>query len=338
MTTDTPLVSICIPTYNRAGMVEKAIASALAQTYQNIEVIVVDNASTDNTREVMQQFANPRLSYHVNEKNLGLFGNFNRCIQLAQGEYIHILHSDDSIDNEFTEKCMQFFRAHPTVKMTTTSSRIVRDESTQNISYADRDLVFSAPDGLRNLLRERSFIICPSVTIHRGVYQDVGEYSLEYPYSSDLYQWFRIARKYDIGFVSGAWLNYRQGEHSESHRLLFSDPSGYLDTMKILVRMVAELGEERVLYNDEVNSAAHRTAGDCIYAGMVRIDTMREFSPFIFMGLAYTAWSLITPRTIRAFLSKTAMFFFIAFAGFMFCIRPLRLLVKKLMIRNEGGY
>ena len=89
--TDEPLVSICIPTYNRAGMIGRAIESALGQTHRNIEVIVVDNASSDNTDAIVAAYSDKRLTYIKNERNLGLFGNFNRCIELATGKFLHIL-------------------------------------------------------------------------------------------------------------------------------------------------------------------------------------------------------------------------------------------------------
>jgi len=98
MTEQSPSVSICIPTFNRSGMVERAIESALSQTYHDLEVIVVDNASDDNTEDVVASYADPRLKFFKNPKNLGLFGNFNRCIELSRGDLIHILHSDDYID------------------------------------------------------------------------------------------------------------------------------------------------------------------------------------------------------------------------------------------------
>ena len=84
-----PLVSICIPTYNRAGMVRKAIDSALSQSYQNIEVLVVDNASEDAIESVIAGYNDSRLQFFKNTKNLGIFGNFNRCIELSLS-LIHI--------------------------------------------------------------------------------------------------------------------------------------------------------------------------------------------------------------------------------------------------------
>lgn len=90
-----PLISVIIPTYNRADLIPRAIASATEQTYQNLEIIVVDDASGDSTTEVVKNIADSRLRYIRHEANLGGSTARNTGIDLAQGEYIAFLDSDD---------------------------------------------------------------------------------------------------------------------------------------------------------------------------------------------------------------------------------------------------
>jgi len=305
MMEDKPLVSICIPTYNRARMIPLAIESALAQSYPNIEVLVVDNASTDDTAAVVASFHDDRLKYFKNERNLGLFGNFNRCVELAAGEYIHILHSDDYVDSDFTTTCMAFFKDHPSVVMTSTRARIVNGEVERDIPCSDTDFILKAPEGFRRLLAFRSFIACPSVIIRRDVYRDVGLYSLEYPYSSDYYQYLKIARKHDIGFVRGACVCYRQGEHSESYRFLFSSPQGYTDMLRIFLQIQIDLGSDLQNYTAELQMAQRRFIRDCLFAGFTRADDMQGFSPWIFSGFAITCWTMEKPVSFFGLLRKT---------------------------------
>lgn len=103
-----PLVSILIPVYKREKLVVEAIDSALAQTYKNIEVIVVDNCSPDDTWGVLQQQAakDSRLKVCRNDSNLGPLRNWRRCIELASGEYGKILFSDDAIHPTYIEKTL----------------------------------------------------------------------------------------------------------------------------------------------------------------------------------------------------------------------------------------
>ena len=103
---NTPLVSIVIPVYNRESIVQKAISSALSQTYRNIEVIVSDNASTDNTWNVLNGFAqqDKRVSIFRNNENLGPVRNWEACFRQIKGKYVKIIWSDDYITEDYLEK------------------------------------------------------------------------------------------------------------------------------------------------------------------------------------------------------------------------------------------
>ena len=95
-----PLVTIGIPTYNRASsFLEDAIKSAVEQTYENIEIIVSDNVSTDHTEEVVKGFSDSRIRYFKHIKNTGMKNNFNACVEKARGDYFLLLCDDDLIDS-----------------------------------------------------------------------------------------------------------------------------------------------------------------------------------------------------------------------------------------------
>src|SRR5687767_5658396 len=86
-----PRVTIFIPTYNRAHWLGQSIESALAQTYPDFELIVSDNASTDETRDVVAAFDDPRLTYVRLDEHIGLNDHFNRCYGLATTEYMFLI-------------------------------------------------------------------------------------------------------------------------------------------------------------------------------------------------------------------------------------------------------
>jgi glycosyltransferase involved in cell wall biosynthesis len=90
-----PFFSIIIPTYNRAHSIRKAIESVLKQTFQNFEIIIIDDASTDNTKETIEEIVDQRIIYYRNEINQERCISRNKGIELAQGEYICFLDSDD---------------------------------------------------------------------------------------------------------------------------------------------------------------------------------------------------------------------------------------------------
>lgn len=104
-----PLVSILIPVYNREKIVSRAIDSALAQTYRNIEIIICDNASTDGTWSVLQEYAEKdnRVKIFRNETNVGPVRNWKECLNHATGEYVKFLWSDDEILPTFVETMLR---------------------------------------------------------------------------------------------------------------------------------------------------------------------------------------------------------------------------------------
>ena len=90
-----PLVSVCIPAYNNAEYIKDTIDSILNQTYQNIELVIVDDNSKDNTYELIQEIGDERIKLYHNDKNLGMSGNWNRCLSLCTGKYAKLVCADD---------------------------------------------------------------------------------------------------------------------------------------------------------------------------------------------------------------------------------------------------
>lgn len=118
------LVTIAIPTYNRADFyLRQALTCALNQTYSNIEIIVADNCSTDDTRTLVADIADSRLRYFRHEVNIGGNNNFNFCVGQAKGKYLLLLHDDDLVDEDFVETCVQAAADTPDVGMIRTGMR-----------------------------------------------------------------------------------------------------------------------------------------------------------------------------------------------------------------------
>lgn len=123
-----PLVSIGIPTYNRMELLKRSIKSALIQEYENIEVIVSDNASTDETRNVCLSFRDKdvRLKYFRQQKNVGPNANFDAVLKEASGQYFMWLGDDDWIDASYVSSCVQQFASDPTMALVSGVPRYYR--------------------------------------------------------------------------------------------------------------------------------------------------------------------------------------------------------------------
>lgn len=106
-----PLFSICIPTFNRREMLCQAIRSAINQTYDNIEVVISDNASDDGTSEAVRALADPRIRYFRNDTNIGGAGNWERCVHLARGQFFSWLQDDDLLLPHFVSTAVRALRS-----------------------------------------------------------------------------------------------------------------------------------------------------------------------------------------------------------------------------------
>lgn len=107
-----PKITIAIPTYKRNHLIKDAINSAVSQiSFSDYEIIIVDNDNDFNNKElekIIKEYKNDKISYYKNEKNMGMYGNWNRCIELAKGEYISILNDDDWLEPNFLKEICKY--------------------------------------------------------------------------------------------------------------------------------------------------------------------------------------------------------------------------------------
>ncbi len=110
-----PKVSVLIPVYNAAPFLEASINSVLQQTYRDFELVLLNDASTDNSEWIVQNFSDPRIRYYKNETNLGISASRNKLMDLAKGEYLAVMDNDDISLPERFAKEIAFLDEHPDV-------------------------------------------------------------------------------------------------------------------------------------------------------------------------------------------------------------------------------
>jgi glycosyltransferase involved in cell wall biosynthesis len=106
-------LTVAIPTFNRAGLLKESLASVLAQDYDDFQVVVLDNASTDDTPAVVHSFKDSRVSYRRNRENIGSWRNWNRALELNQSPCLGIFHDDDLMQQGFLRESMAALEASP---------------------------------------------------------------------------------------------------------------------------------------------------------------------------------------------------------------------------------
>lgn len=132
-----PLVSVLMTAYNSGKYIEEAIRSILNQTYHNLELIIVEDASTDATLQIIKQFSDDRIRLYCNEKNSGTLYGMQRAIALARGEYIAVLDSDDISLSKRIEKQVSFLQGHPEVLLCSTKVDYIVKGKRVKIPYTE---------------------------------------------------------------------------------------------------------------------------------------------------------------------------------------------------------
>ena len=198
-----PRVSVIIPTYNRADLLGEAVASVIAQTYKDYEIIIVDDGSTDNTKEVASHFP-PEIRY-VQKTNGGAASARNKGIELARGEYLCFVDSDDALLENALETNVNFLDSHPDVGLC--YGQVCKmDEDGRLLKL--RKLRGAKTSGVRESSEQitrllfRGDIAMLAVLVRRSCFEKVGCFDTSVPYGEDIDMWLRIAMEYKVGYIA----------------------------------------------------------------------------------------------------------------------------------------
>lgn len=191
-TQDGPLVSVILPTYNRRQLVRESIESVLNQTYRNVELIVVDDGSTDGTDQLVRTIS-PAIHY-LWQTNAGVAAARNHGLTVAQGELIAFQDSDDLWHPGKLALQVALLRRNPNVGMTYTSHRIVDC----NGSLVGRRWKQLHSGCVTEALFQSMFIIMPSTLVRRRIIDRVGQFNTSLHTNSDYEFWLRASLSTDF--------------------------------------------------------------------------------------------------------------------------------------------
>ena len=217
-----PPVSVCVPTYNYGALLPRTIESILGQTFEDFELIVVDDVSSDNTDEVVARYADdPRLTYIKNSVNRGLFANFNYCAEIARGKYLKFVCADDWLDPHFLERMVPILDDHPEVGLVTNSHTLTTaDERPVTIEYAPfgGKTVVPRKEAVHQLIEWHYVIGRPTnVLLRRDAFLDVGGFDEDFAPPGDLHLWLKLLREHDLGAVREP-LNFIRSHDTKTHK------------------------------------------------------------------------------------------------------------------------
>jgi glycosyltransferase involved in cell wall biosynthesis len=222
-----PKVSICIPAHNAAPYLPLAIDSALAQEFTDFELVVLDNASTDNTREVCEGYRDPRFRYEY-EATPGQSIAWNRCVDLATNQYAILLHADDELEPQFLTRAVEILDNNEDVGLVHCAVEHI-DESGGHLQLQrlfDSDLIDRDDVVLRRLLLEGCVINPAGVIVRRDAYDSLGGFTNEVVWGVDWHMWTRVAMAYRVAYVAEPLARYRQHTSSGTSGVMTSARNG----------------------------------------------------------------------------------------------------------------
>ncbi len=218
-----PKVSVIIPTYNRAKFLPRTIDNVLCQTYQDFEILVIDDGSSDNTREIMQEYIKKhtgKIRYFYKE-NGGVPTARNLGIQLSNAEFIAFLDSDDIWDADKLKYQMQYMDEHPQIYMCNTDVEYI-DEDDKSLGYSKRRNKIPFDGMVFRYVFQHHGIVTSTMVVKKCVFDKIGLLDENLPIGDDTDIILRIAKSFQIGFIEKPLVKYRMhnmniSKHADTH-------------------------------------------------------------------------------------------------------------------------
>lgn len=218
-----PLVSVAIPTFEPQDYLIETIRSVLAQDLgiDRMQIAVVDDGSRrTHPRELLDGVVPAgRIEYYEHDNNAGLAANWNRALQVSRGQFVHILHQDDTVCAGFYSRVLSGLMSAQTPGMAFSRHAFVDQRGhVQRISHRERWRSGVLSNWIERI-SERQRIQCPAAIVRRDVYEALGGFRRDLSYALDWEMWVRIACRYDVWYEPGVLAHYRRHSEAESARL-----------------------------------------------------------------------------------------------------------------------
>jgi glycosyltransferase involved in cell wall biosynthesis len=211
-------VSVCLPVFNGARYLAAAIESVLAQTHENLELLIVDDLSTDDSADIARTYAagDSRLVYWQNERNLGIFANYNECLKRVSGSFIKLFAQDDVFEPDCLEALWGELCRHEKLALVTAARKVI-DEKGQETSierFYDRTTIIPGDEVIGQYMK--TFVYrsgTPSQVMFRRNAIGAG-FDTRYTLSGDIEYFFRILQSGDYMYLDRPLVKFRR--HGDS--------------------------------------------------------------------------------------------------------------------------
>jgi glycosyltransferase involved in cell wall biosynthesis len=304
-------LSICVPTYNGASYLRECLDSILAQTFQDFEVLIVDDQSSDESYEIAQDYAtrDPRFRVLRNKENLGLVGNWNQCVLLAHGEWLKFLFQDDVLEANCLERMVA--ACSPDASMVVCKRKIIFEDESKSlqdgylrfIEKCNLDRIFYgqtviSPESFSKAVFDHwlgNFVGEPTaVLLHRSVFSRFGLFNPHLIQMCDFEYWIRVASNTGLIYLPESLARFRLHGKATSvinvssrkfrvyldelvccHEFLFNPHYGPLRSYASRCEPPFNLNQWFALWVRKARNTAHRASKKCPHPDP---DLLRELS------------------------------------------------------------
>ncbi len=209
-----PKISICIPTFNRADLLDQTLQSVADQTKKPFEVLIVDNASTDNSAAIAKRYEKYGFRFIRNETNVGMVENWNVCIRMSKGEYLTFLHSDDLIAPEWYERWSEAIAEHPGIFYTGSIAIINQNNDPQYTCHTfTENRLIKQKDVYREFWTHLSPAIAPTAAsiYHQSLFDEKkgGMFDPSYGTEADVIHFLKVFASTDVYYLDRILFTYR---------------------------------------------------------------------------------------------------------------------------------
>ncbi len=232
---DPPFVSIIVITYNSVKFVLETLESAKAQTYQNIELVISDDCSTDNTVEICRKWIENNANHFVRTeivttvRNTGIAPNCNRGVKAAHGEWIKLIAGDDILLQACIEKNIDFITANPNIKVIHSQLISLNTDGEQLLQASPYPILSVDYYTQYKQLLKRNWINAPTVFINRRMLLDCNGFNEAYPMIEDYPLWLKLFKaNIKFGYLAFPTVLYRENENSVTQNLFSRTRKCYL--------------------------------------------------------------------------------------------------------------
>lgn len=233
-----------MPTYNQGKFIKEAIQSVLNQTFADFELIISDDASEDDTEEIVRHIKDARVKYFRNKNNIGICQNFNRLIKLSKGEYIKFLCADDVLRPNLLERFTEVMDGSSKIGLCFCRNEWI-DENGKFIKYYGKyptNLIIKSKEAFRHFLFEGNGSAPHSaVMVRRNCFSELGNFEVindKTGWGEDWEMWLRILSKYDLGYITDPLIRIRRHKNTLTH-FAYKNNLTIIETYRVLHHIFA---------------------------------------------------------------------------------------------------